>query len=73
MCIIVKSYSILPGRLQFIMKKSFVPTLFKVSVEHLLILKTLSLSLEKEIIVLEKISKIVSPKICTNPVEQTCN
>ena len=71
MCIIVKSYSILPVRLQFIMKKSFVPTLFKVSVEHLLILKTLSL--EKEIIVLEKISKIVSPKICTNPVEQTCN
>ena len=53
------------------MKKSFVPTLFKVSVEHLLIVKTLSL--EKEIIVLEKISKIVSPKICTNPVEQTCN
>ena len=52
-------------------EKSFVPTLFKVSVEHLLILKTLSL--EKEIIVLEKISKIVSPKICTNPVERTCN
>ena len=53
------------------MKKSFVPTLFKVSVEHLLILKTLSS--EKEIIVLEKISKIVSPKISTNPVEWTCN
>ena len=61
----------MPVRLQFIMKKSFVPTLFKVSVEHLLILKTLSS--EKEIIVLEKISKIVSPKICTNPVERTCN
>ena len=55
----------MPVHLQFIMKKSFLRSLLNTYL--------ITLSLEKEIIVLEKISKIVGPKICTNPVEQTNN
>ena len=60
--VLVKSYSISPARLQRIMEKA----LFL----HFLITYLITLSLEKEIIVLEKVWKkswISDPKICTNP------
>ena len=66
--LLVKSYSILPVCLQCIIEKG----LFLVFLRSILITYLITLRLEKEIIVLEKVWKnswILDPKICTNPVK----
>ena len=51
--VLVKSYSISPARLQRIMKKALFLHFLEVSIDHLQ-MNLITLSLEKEIIVLEK-------------------